>query len=108
MARLLYTTSEKLAEVERAIRGAKFGHNDLDVDILKAVALDLRARLANAPTVALSIIESRVLSAKRARVNGGNYPPGPMIGIAEEIIGRFPVIKQALEMLDAKIEAERE
>lgn len=84
---------EKLCAVERILEGDDvFDH----VNALKEIAKDLRARAATAPSVAILEIERRLIAVARSKTRQG-YETGAMIGVAQELIARWPVIRQALE-----------
>lgn len=97
MALRTFTTQQKLYEIELLIQDSKTAETDVDVDVLKAIAADLRGRLAGAPSVALVEIERRINSVARSKIRGAGYSDGAMKGLAEEVVCRWPVIKQALE-----------
>jgi len=98
MTLYVFTIEEKLDEVERLIRV------DPRNDVLKAVAADLRARLDGVPSAALTSLEWKVVGAARARTAVG-YPHNHLIGVAEELLGKWPLVKQALEKFGAEVEA---
>lgn len=95
----VFSTSEKLDEVERLLRV------DPRNELLKAVAADLRARLDGAPSAALTLLERRVVGAVRAKTPVG-YPHNHLVGVAEELLGKWALVKQALEMFGADVEAD--
>lgn len=74
--------------------------------IMKTISAGLRARLETAPSAAEVALSAKIDAAKRAKVPGWDYPPSRMITIADELIGRWPVVKQALERFGAEIEQE--
>ncbi len=94
----VFTTAEKLDEVERLIRV------DPRNEVLKAVADDLRFRLDGAPSAALVSIERTVVAAARAKTPVG-YPHNHLVNVAEHVLGRWALIKQALERFGAEVEA---
>ena len=100
------TTQEKLDFVERLLIDERrdSGHRN---EILKALASDLRGRLSGAPTVALVELERRMIAAKHSKTSNG-YSGGAMVGLAEELIGRWPSVKQSLELFGAEIENGRD
>jgi hypothetical protein len=95
-----FTTEEKLAEVERQIealrRLAATEDNYRQIRIVRSIAADLRGRLGGAPSIALAELERRIVFAHRSKTRLG-YDRGALVGIAEELIGRWPTVKQALE-----------
>lgn len=102
------TVEEKLAEVDRIVsemgfreRRAEGGVCDRDCrtrEVLKAVAADLRGRLDAAPSAAATTIQRRIDSLYRSRTVLG-YDRDGLVGLGQELIGRWPIIKQALEKI---------
>lgn len=96
----MFSNQEKLTEVEAIIEAMRQMPGSAETQericILGAIASDFRARLDAAPTIALTQIERRITSAMRHKTALG-YENGTMVGIAEEVIGRWAVVKQALE-----------
>jgi len=97
-----YTTMEKLIEVERLIELGRQTRDDRGSpdyrrqEIFKAIAEDLRGRLEGVPSLALHELERRLVSVDRAKAD--QMPiGGPMLGVAQELTARWPVVKQALE-----------
>lgn len=101
----MITTMEKLAEVERLIEEARrtAGAHSQEAEILRAIAADLRARLDGVPGVALTELERRLGAVKRSRLRA-TRDLGPMLGVAEEVIARWPILKQALERFGAEVQ----
>ena len=97
-----YERREKMIED----RKARFGHGDHLVQIWVSIAKDMRARMESAPSVAETELQRRIDGAIRSKTALG-YNNGDMRGIAEELIGRWPVVKQALERFGAEIEKEK-
>lgn len=93
-------TAEKIGFIERMI--AEEPGRTYRNDILKAIAADLRGRLDGAPSVALVSLEQRMVSLSRA---SGGRRVGVQIGVAEELVARWPTIKQALERFGAEVSA---
>lgn len=104
-----FTTLEKLVEIERLIQTAKEGplpEGARRIDLLKSIAADLRARLELAPSVALLQIERRMTTLHRRRGAGRQEIANAKFGIAEELVARWPTVKQALEQFDETIKKE--
>lgn len=101
----LFTDSEKLFALEKMIetlRGtAQTDEDRKRIKIMGSIALDIRARMDNAPTVALAQIERRITSVMRHKTRLG-YERNTMIGLAEEVVGRWPIVRQALEKFGAE------
>ena len=103
----LFTTAEKLDLVEQMIGTLRVSaQTDADIErihILKAIASDLRGRMTQAPSAALYQLERRLASVARSRTRLG-HSQGALIGVAEELMGRWPTVKQALEKFGADLE----
>lgn len=100
------TTQEKLDEVERLIEGARrIGWINCSIPILAEIAKDLRARLDHAPNVALVEIERRVNAVINHPIGGRAVRAG---ALADEVLSRWPVVKQSLERFGAEIESKGE
>lgn len=106
----LFTTDEKMAALEKLIETLRRTANGVEdnerIRIMGAIATDLRARINAAPTVALTQIERRMTAVMRHKTRLG-YETGTMVGFAEEVIGRWSVVKQALEKFGAEVENEK-
>ena len=100
----LFTTEEKLREVENLIEAirqtSRSDADDRRLAVMKALATDLRGRLDTAPNIALTELERRVAAAVRSKSSLG-YKNGAMVGLGEELIGRWPTVRQALEKFGA-------
>lgn len=96
MAIRTFTTAEKLAVIEDIIENPLEGD---EVETLKAIARDLRARLDGAPTVALAELERCVVAARRSM-----SPAGHLHALGQETVRFWPSIKQALELFGAKVQ----
>ena len=101
----LFTTSEKLFTLEKMIetlrRDAQTAGDQKRIKIIGAIASDIRAKMDNTPTVALIQIERRMTSVMRHKTKLG-YDKGTLIGLADEVVGRWSVIKNALEKFGAE------
>jgi hypothetical protein len=88
--------SDQIAEVEDLIRYFRTyaPGTPRRMSTLKSIAADLRTRLPEVSSTAVVEIERRMAALER---NGRHGDVGAKVGIAEEVIGRWPVIRQALE-----------
>lgn len=106
----MITLDEKIEIVERFIRDRRDASNgtkqDHDRAILCAIASDLRARQATAPSAAEDQIERRLRGVRNAQERGDDLT-GAKMSLANEIMGRWPVIRQALEKFGAELENEK-
>lgn len=104
---MIPTTTDKLEVLERLItdyrwargmdphtRGAAFAYVTL-----KAIAADVRARMDSAPTVADVELQRRVDAVVASKTAVG-YDGGRLAALATEVLNRWPVVKQALELLE--------
>ena len=103
MNKRFYSSAEKLGAVEALIetfRRTSTTPTDFDrLWILKSIAADLRGRIGGTPHIAMVELERRITGAMRSKTNLG-YENGAMVGISEELIGRWAIVKQALEKLN--------
>jgi len=104
----VFTTQEKLAEVERLIMESK-RLTGADAAVLKAIAQDLRGRANGSPSVALYDVQRRVDAVARSKSSTG-YDKAKLHELGEGVAVHWSTIKQALEMFgaDAEIVAERD
>lgn len=93
------STAEKLSEIERLL-GA-----DPRNEVLKSIAADLRGRLQSAPSVAMVSLERVVVAAARAKTPVG-YPHNNLVDVAEHFLGRWAIVKIALEKFGHEVENE--
>lgn len=99
---LTFTVAEKIEVVDNLIESLRWTRSEratrshVTYLILKAIAADLRGRAPEAAGEAQKSLYRRIEAAKRAN-NGRHYDPGMMFGIAEELIGRWATVEQALE-----------
>jgi hypothetical protein len=72
---------------------------------LKQIAKDLRARQPEAPGLALQALQRRIADAATTKGrNGLGFDAGALAGIGEECIGRWAVLRQALERFGVEAE----
>ena len=108
MADRMFTVADKLRTVELLIEDFRWARNDdalpehLTYRVLKAIASDLRGRMNGSAEDARREIGLRIAGAIRSKTALG-YERGMMLGVAEELIGRWPVIEQALERFEAEL-----
>lgn len=86
-------------EIEEARKGRREPGSALHrhYQVLQAIAADLRARQPLPRNDALADLEAALRLMKSARTNAGHYDQARMIAVAEVVVGRWPVISQALE-----------
>ena len=99
------TDAEKLIEIEALIEDFRYARNDPILQehrtylTLKSIAADLRGRgpgVAGAAQVELQRVIDNAIAAK----TGLGYDVNRLRRVAEELIGRWPTIRQALERFD--------
>lgn len=95
------STRDRLTAIEAVIETLRPHLRSNHLDALKAAAADLQAQLPHAPAVAVVEIERRLQAVKRRPA--GNDRVRAQIGVAEEIVNRWPVIRQALEFYDSHV-----
>lgn len=98
------TPLDRAEEVEALIKDVRTGRAGKErvLEALKAAAGDLRARCDGAGGAALEALQGRVANLVSTRTSDG-WNPESVRGIGQEVVGRWPVIRQALE----KFERER-
>ena len=105
MNKRFYSTAEKLSTVESLIESfRRTSTTPADYDrfwILKSLAADLRGRIGGTPHIAMVELERRITSAMKSKTNLG-YENGAMVGVGEELMGRWPTVKQALEQFESE------
>lgn len=100
----MVTLQEKIDAVEAVIEDLRWARNADEGRLrrrhaaLRAVAADLRARLAGAPTIVEVALEQRMRAVQRSKTMLG-YGNGAMVGLAQELVARWPAVKQGLELL---------
>lgn len=98
----MITTQEKLDEVERLIEEC-WRLTKQRNPCLNAIAEDLRGRLEGAPSVAVVELERRLDHLKQ-HPGAGPDRIKAVITVAEQLVCRWPTVKQALELFGAEIE----
>jgi hypothetical protein len=98
-----FTVEEKLAVVDamierRRLRCSRDARDEHTYAVLKAIALDLRARLPGRPSTAEDEIGRRVEAVAASQTALG-YSNGALVGLAEQVVGHWPAVKQGLELL---------
>lgn len=101
----MFSTDEKLEVVEALIEQLRMSgpRRTTDLEILKAIAKDIRARMAESPSAAALELERRIYAIAESKTALG-YDERRMRAAAEELINRWPVVQQALERFGADIE----
>lgn len=95
------TVQEQLQEVENLIGWLRWARGsgapeEKTYSALKQIAADLRGRLPGAASEAARELQRRIDAVKQARAASSNVP-GPLQGVAEELMGRWPTVRRALE-----------
>lgn len=99
-------TADKLAEVEKMIERERLEPqwDHFRLNVLRSIAKDLHAKLGNAPSEAMVEIERRVNAVHASKTSSG-YDAHALRGLAEGVVVRWAVVKQALERFGAAVEA---
>jgi hypothetical protein len=101
-----FTVEEQLDEVDALIRVFHRGHPSRmsahGVNVLKSIAADLRGRVPDAPEIARSELQRRINDMMRSKTVLG-FERGAMVGLAQELIGRWPTVKVALEKFEKEL-----
>lgn len=98
----MISLEDQIAAVNRLIEDLRWARSDPKVpehatyNAMKQIAVDLAARQPGKAGEARASIGSRIADAVRTKTALG-YSIRHMQGIAEEVIGRWPVIEYALE-----------
>lgn len=109
MSRGVFTLHEQLEEIERLIEAEKDKGgvaDNISLAIQRSIASDIRARINHDGSVTKAALEQRLHFMRRSKTPLG-YSNGSMVGVAQELIGRWPVVKQALERFGKDIESEK-
>ena len=105
MSNALFTTAEKLSQIEQIIkmlrRMSATENDNHQLYVIKSVAADLRGRLDNAPSIALIEIERRIGAVFRRRIEAED-DHGALVGVGQELVGRWPTVRQALEQFETE------
>jgi hypothetical protein len=108
MSDRLYSLVEKLRQVDVVIdaqrRGALQCGTPLDAGALKAVAADMRGRLPGRRAACADDIARRIEAVKKHPVGRTDGRVDAMIGLAEEVVSKWPTIEQALEFYASHVE----
>ena len=97
------TLDEKIAKIGRLIADERraTGHKN---EVLSAIYADLTARTEHAPSVAIVELDRRVAIVKHSKIPGQGYGNGQLVSLAQEVVCRWAIIRQALERFGAAIE----
>jgi hypothetical protein len=103
MSGRVFTVEAKLAGVEAMIEALRWARSQPEtpecatLELLKAIARDLRAQLDGASSATMISLEYRINAALRQKARLGYYEIGTLQGIGEEVIDKWPVLRRALE-----------
>lgn len=95
----LYTSDQQLEGVERLIQDLRGDYSPAtrrNVDILKSLAAELRARLDIPRAISLGELERALLNMKRSKTPLG-YDRNKMAAVTEVLIKHWPFVRLALE-----------
>jgi hypothetical protein len=97
-----------LEDVERVIEDVRWARNEPGAPEhrvyhgLRAIAAELRARQPAAPGEALRALEARIEHVRRSKTRLG-YDGRKLVALAEELVGRWPTVRLALEGLGTEL-----
>lgn len=101
------STDEKLKVVEGLIERLRWARDvdptafpeRRDYEVLKSIASELRARREGVPGVAEVALERRMAAVRASRTDLG-YGNGQLVGLAQELVGRWETVVQALQVFE--------
>lgn len=103
---------EQIAAVERCLEDFRWARSKPHLieyrtyRALKAVAKDLRAQMPGASNETLLALQRRIADAAGTKgTDALGFSPPALAGIGQEVIGRWPVIRQALERFEKRNDA---
>ena len=106
-----FSLGDKIKAAERLIEDLRWSRNDPMVPefttywVMKAVASDLRARQRHVKLQALDDLQHAIDMAHASKIRPG-YEMGKLQHLAELLIGKWPVVRQALESFASHAEIE--
>ena len=102
----LFTATQKVEAIDAVIRDVSLGRrvapSKAEVEALKSIRADLMATYPECPGVTLRELQRRIADAAATRTPDG-WSAGALRGIAEQVIGHWPRIRQALERFEAEL-----
>jgi hypothetical protein len=99
----MFTAEQQVSELEGLLRDLRLGRRPtVSVEVLKSVVSDIQARFPEEPGDALRDLQRLLADAAASRTALG-WSAGSMQAIAQNVIGRWPTIRQALERFEAEI-----
>ena len=104
MSAHVITLDEKIAKIGRLIAEERRATGSKNL-VLAAIYADLTARCEYAPSVAIVELDRRMAIVKHSKTTGG-YGNGQLVSLAQEVISRWAVVRQALERFGADVEKE--
>jgi hypothetical protein len=103
----LFSVEEKIEAIETEIRkvAVTAARRERRFYALKSIAADLRARLALTKGAALSELAAMLERIRQhPREDGGRYDDGQMVALANMLISKWSVVRQALEKFEGESE----
>jgi non-ribosomal peptide synthetase component F len=108
MSSRAFTVEAILAGVEAMIEAMRWARSQpgtpehATLELLKAIARNLRAQLDGASSRTMISLEYRINAALRQKARLGYYEIGALQGIGEEVIGKWPVLRRALDGMEER------
>ena len=99
----IITLDEKIAKIGRLIQEERKATGNKN-EILSEIYADLTARSEHAPSVALVELDRRMAIVKHSKIPGQGYGNGQLVSLAQEVVCRWAVVRQALERFGAAVE----
>jgi hypothetical protein len=101
----MFTAEQQIAELEGLLRDLRTGRRPtVSVEVLKSVVSDIQGRFPEEPGDALRELRRLLADAAASRTDLG-WSAGSLQAIAQQVIGRWPTIRQCLERFEAELQA---
>ena len=103
----MFTAEQQIEELEGLIRDVRIGRRPtVSMDVVKSIIADIQGRHPEEAGIALSELRRLLADAAASRTAMG-WSAGSLRAIAENVIGRWPTIRQCLERFEAELTERR-